>query len=444
MKHGRSSSSSLIRSSIALAISLGCAASVAMAAPGDPVGDVIVAGTDFTFSTPPDVARNAAGEFVVTWIALDQGQSTLYGRLFAADGTPAGPAFVVSASRARGNGEVWNPKVAMDPAGDFVIVWESVEGVRPYPALSGSLIHAQRYAAGGAPTGAPILVAANGTTPDVAMDDDGDFTVAWAVDGTITRPSIPIYGVPVFIPGINAPDAIRVRRYAANGLPLSLPTTLASGLRGVQGLRTTQPIVRGVSVASDGAGNSAVGWLRDPINTPGQRTLEVRRVSPNGAARGPSVTVAGGDASLGDLQLAMNATGELAAIYLRADGARVNTYAANGDLAIADLRASNAAPYTSLSFISGPAIAVDALGTVCVAASSGFGEDARINLRLFNRSGQPLSDVVAVTNAGTFRSVGSRPALAVDGAGNPVVAYTGFRLAPLRQFEISAQRYSGR
>jgi hypothetical protein len=139
----------------------------------------------------------------------------------------------------------------------------------------------------------------------------------------------------------------------------------------------------------------------------------------------------------------MNAVGEFAAAYVSADGVHVKTYAPNGQPMIADLLPSSAVQYTPLSFSAAPGIAIDALGTLSVTASSGYDESARINLRLFARSGLPTSAVVPVTDPSIFRSYSSMPAIAVDGAGNPVIAYAGFRLANPREFQINAQRYAG-
>jgi hypothetical protein len=70
------------------------------------------------------------------------------------------------------------PSVAMDPAGNYVVVWASNHLSNNYG------IFAQRYDAFGAPIGSEIQLDASTsntqTTPAVAMDSSGDFVATWA------------------------------------------------------------------------------------------------------------------------------------------------------------------------------------------------------------------------------------------------------------------------
>jgi hypothetical protein len=74
------------------------------------------------------------------------------------------------------------PPVAMDPAGDFVVVWDHMDLGHD----SGDVM-AQRFSANGAPVGGPIVVQhVTGSLPglpSVAMDGQGDFVVAYANTG---------------------------------------------------------------------------------------------------------------------------------------------------------------------------------------------------------------------------------------------------------------------
>ncbi len=128
------------------------------------------------------VAMDAAGNFVVTWYNQLIGDNAgtvvpreIYARRFAAHGAPLGDEFRVNTTT---TGDQRYPTIDMDQDGDFVIVWASF-------LQDGSDwgIYLQAFDATGAKVGSETLV--NTTTanrqiyPDVAMDDDGDFVVAW-------------------------------------------------------------------------------------------------------------------------------------------------------------------------------------------------------------------------------------------------------------------------
>jgi hypothetical protein len=77
-----------------------------------------------------------------------------------------------------GEDGVWveSPDVAIDSAGDIVVVWQQGEGP------SRSRIYASYRPAGGS-FGVPVLVSSIGASaPAVAMDADGDATVVWLLD----------------------------------------------------------------------------------------------------------------------------------------------------------------------------------------------------------------------------------------------------------------------
>ena len=125
----------------------------------------------------PVVAVDADGDFVVAWHA-DYG-SAVYTRRYSASGSARGAAFRVDTGA---GGDNTNPSVAMDADGDFVVAWEGT-------GSAGGIISARRYSAAGNPRGAPFRVDvtpepdAGVRDPAVAVDDDGDFVVAWDVFG---------------------------------------------------------------------------------------------------------------------------------------------------------------------------------------------------------------------------------------------------------------------
>ena len=135
-----------------------------------------------------DIAASANGTFVVVWEDLYAYGPGPYSyeipgawfRRIDSLGRPLGPEFRVSGFTSYAQGGV---AVASDPAGRFVVVWDAynAEG-GPYAYSTG--IMARRYNASGGAMGLPFLVNAITTdfqeTPKVAMDTAGNFVVVWA------------------------------------------------------------------------------------------------------------------------------------------------------------------------------------------------------------------------------------------------------------------------
>jgi hypothetical protein len=126
----------------------------------------------------PDVAMNPEGRFLIVWESFGQDAalaSGIYAQRFDADGNPAGGEFRVNTHTADSQDD---PKVAMDGEGNFVVVWES-------NLQDGSVdgVYAQRFDRDGTPLGIEFRVNTHTPesqdTPDVVMDRDGNFIIAW-------------------------------------------------------------------------------------------------------------------------------------------------------------------------------------------------------------------------------------------------------------------------
>jgi len=127
------------------------------------------------------VAMDQAGNFVVCWESYGQDLDS-YGviaRRYDSAGAPRGAEFQVNQETANDQGY---PKIASSPAGDFVVAWDSSgqDG-------SGDGVFARRYDKLGAALGAEFRV--NTTTggaqteADVAIDPGGNFVVVWESEG---------------------------------------------------------------------------------------------------------------------------------------------------------------------------------------------------------------------------------------------------------------------
>src|SRR5580700_5690964 len=85
-----------------------------------PAGVETLVNTTINGGTPePQIAMNPAGNSVVVWTTGDSGGEVLAQR-FDINGNRVGGQFQVDQAQAGGNA---GPDVAMDDAGDFVVVW---------------------------------------------------------------------------------------------------------------------------------------------------------------------------------------------------------------------------------------------------------------------------------------------------------------------------------
>jgi hypothetical protein len=243
-------------------------------------------------NTPPasdsSIARDAEGRFVVVW---EEGSPLdhIRGRRFASDGTPLGDDFQISTSTLNS----YDPFVASDPSGNFVVTWTSggdgvarrfdSEGV----ALGGEIpvnafttgtqrmsgiamsatgfvvtwlgpgsggddgIFGRRFDPDGVPTAGfqvnTDTLSLYHTRPDVAMSADGDFVVVWS-DG---NPTYTAFG----------------RRYDSAGAPLGDVFQVSAN--------TTRNVLY-PKVVSDTTGNFLVTWSSFPAPHNGRIDVHAR------------------------------------------------------------------------------------------------------------------------------------------------------------------------
>jgi hypothetical protein len=176
----------------------------------------------------PSVASDPTGRLVVVWQSdlQDGAGSGVFGRRFDAAGLP-GPEFRVNSST---TGSQSRPRVAMDASGNFVVAWNSVDGL---PG-SRAKIFAQRYNTAGVPQGGEFQVdgettqgSSSGAT--VSADPTGNFVIAWSG-----------------YRGAGALEEIFARRYTANAVPIGGAFQVNSYTPGFQ----AEP---SLAVAADGA-----------------------------------------------------------------------------------------------------------------------------------------------------------------------------------------------
>jgi len=201
---------------------------------GNPVGPEFRINT-FTTSAQSRtaVAADPAGNFVVVWNSAGQDGSFfgVFGQRFASSGAPLGPEFRVNTSTTDNQ---YAPSVAADSAGNFVVTWTSSGGYGGTPADN----FGQRYASSGAPLGPEFRINTFTTSaqgqPAVAADPAGDFVVVWSSAGQ-DGSNLGVFG----------------QRFASSGAPLGPEFRVNT---------YTTDLQYAPSVAADSAGNFVVAW----------------------------------------------------------------------------------------------------------------------------------------------------------------------------------------
>lgn len=179
----------------------------------------------------PAVAMDAAGNFVVVW-SVSAGDNSIRAQRFAADGSKLGVEVQIDATRDPVN----DPEIAMRPTGEYVVVWERFDGVD-------LTLFGRRFAANGVAAGTEFVVSTQPpggqTKPDIAMAADGSFLVVWEYDD----PALPGSG----------DSEIFARRFAADGTPAG--NSFIASTTGV-----SQPFKLRPSVGMNALGQTVVTW----------------------------------------------------------------------------------------------------------------------------------------------------------------------------------------
>ena len=215
--------------------------------------------------TSPAIAVDPEGNFVIVWHGHYQGDIEVLAKIYDAGGVARGPEFRVNTYT---TGEQGNAAVAFVPGGGFVVVWQD-------NAQDGSSagVFAQRHSPSGERLGAEFRVNTYvdnaQTDPKVAVDGAGRFVVAWTSEGQDGH-----------VAGVFA------QRFDARGAPLGPEFQVNTSTYFWQ----YRP-----DVAADRAGNFVVAWaFRDyvgggPVLFDGR--IMARRYDANGTAQGPELQV---------------------------------------------------------------------------------------------------------------------------------------------------------
>ena len=257
---------------------------------GNPIGSEFQINTAATGNqTEPSIAMDAQGNFIVTWQGpgvTTYDEEDIYARKFDPTGQPLTNEFLVNAHTP---GRQLSPNVAMNPTGNFVILWETTSTPENPNKKS---VCARLFDSTGSPTGPELTIDAspyNCRYPDVAMDDTGNFVAVWLQDRTtksimarlynthgkaltnpfevsttkfssLTRPSVAMSGTGRFVvtwdgdPKLASLDDIHARFYDPNSSPLTAQFTVNTTLAGAQ---------QYPQVAMDRSGDFVIAWQND-------------------------------------------------------------------------------------------------------------------------------------------------------------------------------------
>jgi ureidoglycolate hydrolase len=135
----------------------------------------------------PAVAMDSDGDFVVVWTSFgsdnDAAPNSVQGQRYNSAGVPQGNQFQVNSYT---TGSQHDPAVALDSDGDFVVVWQSKGS--PGNDNDDHSVQAQRYNSSGVAQSSQFQVNTYTTNDQrylaIALDSDGDFVVIWESEGS--------------------------------------------------------------------------------------------------------------------------------------------------------------------------------------------------------------------------------------------------------------------
>jgi hypothetical protein len=243
--------------------------------------DIVVNSQTAGQQSAPTIASDEAGNFVVVWEDDSDlnGVYQLHARGFTAQGLERIARWTVNSEPA---GQQRAPDIAMTPAGDFVVTWADD------PESDGrSRIMARGFDANGQQRFPDRVVServdANGMTPSVAVDMNGNILITWEDDSDG-----------------NGVSQIAARRLTATGEPLSATFIVNRVAAGHQ----QRP-----AAATSASGVSVIAWMDDP-DMDGVSTLRARLFDVNGESALEDFEVSDSSGAKSSPVVAMSPSGE--------------------------------------------------------------------------------------------------------------------------------------
>lgn len=351
-------------------------------------GFTVAAGTDDEGVNAPDIAVDASGNIVIVWRFRNREGSGFRARRYTADGTAAGSVIAVDAAQPASEHSA--PAVAISANGSFAVAFVrgNLRTDRERLQVVDQQVVVERHAADGRVIGNQTIAAQRRATSfdgyfpvfsrftqagvgvetgtndilDVAMDDDGDYAVAWK-DQEYVGARVANYPLGSFEPGLVISD-LYLRRYGANGLPRGTTRRVAVGAElAIEGYGKT--IAGGPRLAMAAGGEMVMSWLTEPRFGNAQPfEIHAQRYSDIGLPRGlDRIYAVSSNPFVKDVPVAINAAGDFAL-----------TWGENANAISARLIGSNGEPLSPVvavgrgngQFFYDPDIAIDGGGRFVV------------------------------------------------------------------------------
>jgi hypothetical protein len=297
--------------------------------------EIVVTNTPFNERTPA-VGMDKNGDFVVSWVQdLSNGDSNVLAQRFNPSGNPVGSHVGVGVGTFREH----DPSVAMDDRGEFIVAYTR-DTNNNHPD-----VFAKRYDANNNLLTTTSL-AISGLTeddPSVAMSPDGRFDVAFEAAFTV-----------------NNHDII-VNQYAASGASVSSHV--------VADTPSTETVP---SVSIDNAGNAVIAWQ---VTTNGNADISARRLSAAGFF-GTTKAITSDSLSERNPQVALARTGGAYVVVYN------GTVPAGAHALVAEVSASDKATILDAGNRADPSVSINGSGQYVVSYTSNDNGDLNIRRRI--------------------------------------------------------------
>ncbi|MDP2209014.1 MAG: T9SS type A sorting domain-containing protein [Bacteroidota bacterium] len=348
------------------------------------------AGTAEQYS--PSIAMDGSGNFVVVWEDYRNNDVDIYCQRYNSSGTAQGINFNVNDDA----GTAYNPSIAVDGSGNFVIVWGDYRN-------NDVDIYCQRYNSSGTAQGVNFKVNDDAGTayqdyPSIAMDGSGNFVVVWY---DYRNGNWDIYSQRYNSAGAAQGENFKVNDDAGTVYPYYSP-----------------------SVAMDVSGNFVIVW-QDERN--GNTDIYCQRYNSSGAAQGVNFKVNddAGTAHQWYPSIAVNGSGDFVIVW---EDYRNGDY--NPDIYYQKYNSSGIAQGVNTKVNDdvgtasqgSPSIAMDGSGNFVIVWRDARNGNEDIYSQRYNSSGA-AQGVNTKVNDDVGTAIQRYPSIAIDGSGNFVIVW---------------------
>ena len=369
-------------------------------------------------STDPQVAMAPDGDAVAVWTSYNGARYVVQAAV-----RPAGGAFAAPVDLSAAGESAYDPQVAIDPAGDAIVVWSGSTGAN-------YVVRATTRPAGGTFAAAVDLSAAgqDAGQPQVALDDAGGAIAVWErsngtdsivqaavrpAGGTFTAPvDLSLAGRGAYDPQVALDrdgDAIAVwKRFSGTNFIVQAAVRPAGGtFAGPTDLSAAGRSAQAPQVAIDQDGDAIAVWERSN----GANLVVQAAVRPAGGTFAAPVDLSAAGENGQDPQVAVGQAGKAVCVWRRSNGTNMIVQASlrpAGGAFAAPRDLSSAGQDTS-----DPQVAIDPDGD----ATAVWHTDQGVVRAAARPAGGEFAAAVALSAAG---QTATQPRVAIDRAGDAI------------------------